>query len=732
LIDVKSAICADEKRFAHPLDGVCRCDFDRQFVQAPGGTCIHVGVVVVVFALPLLFVMAVLAFLWKRRVTKMADVIWEIKLNDLVFDDPPQVLGRGTFGLVLAATYNTTSVAVKRVMPSKSEQYRRMDLFGSSSGRSRSGADSCQSFTFITEETFQAGNTAGNSSTQEITLVTDDLVFKNSESSAGSAQRKGLGSSRSRKQEASPPNGIDSFRSTTQKTANTGLQTTMGVKSLANDRRTLYQRIFSSENAIQRNNFIKEMRFLSKMRHPCITTVMGAVVASDCEPMLVMECMEYGSLHDLIHNYTMVLNGELVIPLLVDVCQGLSFLHSSKPPLIHGDLKSANVLVDGKFRAKVTDFGALSGKKSVGACGTPFWMAPELLLGELNSLKSDVYAFGVMVWEVYARQDPYIGEDPDAVLKQVADVHATPEKRPEIPEDCPFQVQEIMKAAWHNDPSLRPSFSELEKMFQRLDTNSMGPRVKVEEHQTRLLNDVFPKHIADKLRKGEKIEPEHRDCVTIFFSDIVGFTEICSMIDASKVSEMLDRLYTAFDALSSEHKIFKVETIGDAYMAVTNLVEDQANDHALCIAHFAVHAIEAANSTLIDPERPEMGTIKIRVGFHSGPVVANVVGTRNQRYCLFGDTVNTASRMESSSEAGRIHCSDQAAKILKQQIALAGSRALHLTCRGEILIKGKGTMTTHWVSRGKLPAVPVPVPGTCFFTSFRLRVLCVEVRLYHM
>jgi class 3 adenylate cyclase len=244
----------------------------------------------------------------------------------------------------------------------------------------------------------------------------------------------------------------------------------------------------------------------------------------------------------------------------------------------------------------------------------------------------------------------------------------------------------------------------------------MGPRVNGGAEQ--LLNDVFPKHISDKLRKGEKIEPEHRECVTIFFSDIVGFTDICSMIDASKVSQMLDRLYTAFDALSDEHKIFKVETIGDAYMAVTNLVEDQPNDHALRIAHFAIHAIEAANSTLIDPERPEMGTIKIRVGFHSGPVVANVVGTRNQRYCLFGDTVNCASRMESNSQAGRIHCSDAAAKILKQQISRAGSRTLDVSCRGEIPIKGKGTMITHWVSRGKLLAVPLA--GPCVFIFFHI------------
>jgi class 3 adenylate cyclase len=81
---------------------------------------------------------------------------------------------------------------------------------------------------------------------------------------------------------------------------------------------------------------------------------------------------------------------------------------------------------------------------------------------------------------------------------------------------------------------------------------------------------------------------------------------------------MLDRLYLTFDRLSMEHCVFKVETIGDAYMAVTNLVEDQSADHALRIAHFAIHAMEAAASTLIDETNPTLGCLQIRVGFHSG------------------------------------------------------------------------------------------------------------------
>ena len=102
-----------------------------------------------------------------------------------------------------------------------------------------------------------------------------------------------------------------------------------------------------------RASFIKEMRTLSKLRHPCVTTVMGAVMINGWEPMMVMEHMDLGSLYNILHNETMELDGEARYYLTTDIVSGCRFLHSSDPPLIHGDLKSLNVLVDSKFRAKV-------------------------------------------------------------------------------------------------------------------------------------------------------------------------------------------------------------------------------------------------------------------------------------------------------------------------------------------------------------------------------------------
>ena len=127
-------------------------------------------------------------------------------------------------------------------------------------------------------------------------------------------------------------------------------------------------------------------------------------------------------------------------------------------------------------------------------------------------------------------------------------------------------------------------------------------------------------------------------------------------------------------------------------MAVTNLVKDQEIDHTKKLALFAFDAIKAAKNTLIDVEDPSKGCCNIRVGFHSGACVANVVGSRSPRYCLFGDTVNTASRMESNSKPNAIHCSESSAMLLKEQ-----APEIPLNCRGWITVKGKGQMKTYWV-----------------------------------
>ena len=664
------------------------------------------GIIAIVLAVVLAAVISASMLLRRRR--KQNEISWEINPMELQFDDPPVVIGRGTFGLVLLAEYRGTTVAVKRVLPPHSvvQQKKRLSSFGRRSSASVSDSEKFDSL----EEGLSSGEGVRANNRQRVSLHGDALSLPSGEGvplRANNCQRVSFHGDALKNVPEADEWDENNTKEIIPSDFNPGVLsgtclTGTGSGDATKRRFTLTLKSVGIGNLGDdgyenlKRQFMKEMRLLSTLRHPNICTVMGEVTLGN-DPMLIMEYMQMGSFFSLLHNETVPLSGELILPILQDVAKGVRFLHSSSPPVVHSDLKSANILVDSHFRAKVTDFG-LSQKKKVGAAGTPYWMAPELLRKESdNTTASDAYSFGIILFEAYTRKVPYDGEDYDDVIKLVADKEV--QKRPPLPEKAPPQINSIMTECFADNPNERPIFDELDVRLQRLTvesadvTDTIRSHRKVDPLSSQLFYDNFPKKVADVLREGRKVEPESRECVSIFFSDIVGFTDISSRLSPLKVSDMLDRLYHSFDEFSRAHDVFKIETIGDAYMAVTNLVKDQ-DDHAKRLVDFAVEALAAANETLIDVDDKSRGCVNIRVGLHSGPVVASVVGSRNLKYSIFGDTVNVAARMEQNSRVNRIHMSESTAKILRLQ-----DPSRSITPRGTINVKGKDLpMETFWIN----------------------------------
>ncbi|XP_013880213.1 uncharacterized protein LOC106529357 [Austrofundulus limnaeus] len=241
-------------------------------------------------------------------------------------------------------------------------------------------------------------------------------------------------------------------------------------------------------------------------------------------------------------------------------------------------------------------------------------------------------------------------------------------------------------------PAVMFSFKQMTEWIQNYAWK-LKEKTKDLKHQRQLAEDLLhqmlPKSVAKQLRKHKHVEAESYDRVTIFFSDIVGFTSISASCTPLQVVEMLNSLYMCFDTRIDSYDVYKVETIGDAYMVVSGLPERNGDRHADEIAKMALDLLAAVRQVVI-PHMPNE-RLQLRAGIHTGPCVAGIVGHKMPRYCLFGDTVNTASRMESTSLPQKIHTSSET------YLALMKDNAYELQLRGEIEVKGKGKLNTYWL-----------------------------------
>ena len=184
---------------------------------------------------------------------------------------------------------------------------------------------------------------------------------------------------------------------------------------------------------------------------------------------------------------------------------------------------------------------------------------------------------------------------------------------------------------------------------------------------------------------------------TVFFGDISGFTAWSSVREPAHVFTLLETLYGAFDKIAKKYGIFKIETIGDSYVAVCGLPEPRKN-HAIAMGRFAFECVKKMNETTQELELalgPGTADLRLRIGLHSGPTIAGVLRGEKARFQLFGDTVNTAARMESTGSANKIQVSQKTADLI-----IASGRESWLTKREDLVnAKGKGLLQTYWLSR---------------------------------
>lgn len=224
--------------------------------------------------------------------------------------------------------------------------------------------------------------------------------------------------------------------------------------------------------------------------------------------------------------------------------------------------------------------------------------------------------------------------------------------------------------------------SQLGQFIQRKRTEAA--LAKEQEQTERLLLNVLPKPIADRLKQSPDTIAEHFAEATVLFADLVNFTDIASSLSPIALVNLLNQIFSTFDRLSEQYNLEKIKTIGDAYMVVGG-VPQQRTDHAQSIAAMALEM-----QTELDHFNALNGSaIIMRIGIHSGPVIAGVIGIKKFIYDLWGDTVNIASRMESQGVAGKIQVTASTYRLLQGQY--------NFEHRGSIAVKGKGMMDTYFL-----------------------------------
>ena len=355
---------------------------------------------------------------------------------------------------------------------------------------------------------------------------------------------------------------------------------------------------------------------LVSLSHENILQFVGVILDSPVKCVLT-NVAPRGSLYSLIENGEMELTLDFKVSFLLDVAKGMNYIHRSNVGL-HGLLSSKSCFLDSKFTCKIGNYWSnllTNTSNYVDNTEDKLWMSPEVLRHGRIGPKSDVYSFGIITQEVLHSSKPYNANEPSLDVSQIVKLVSETGSlyRPKI---IGFSANwnELADLCWQEDPSIRPTFGDIherlvklsggkeftvvESMLQRLEAHTkhledivQERSLELEAEKTKaetLICELLPPSVFEQLKKGKQVQPETFKEATLFFSDIEGFTSIAGLATPMEIISLLNRLYMFFDNVIVKYDVYKVATIGDAYIVVSGVPVKNGNRHAGEIASMAL------------------------------------------------------------------------------------------------------------------------------------------------
>ncbi|XP_055330540.1 atrial natriuretic peptide receptor 1-like [Paramacrobiotus metropolitanus] len=425
----------------------------------------------------------------------------------------------------------------------------------------------------------------------------------------------------------------------------------------------------------------------------------------------------------------------------MDFLEGLSFIHHSRLHY-HGRLSTFNCWIDKHFTLKLmhvaTDriLGQLETVDNVMDCLGPtycsweplFWLVPKLDAVDqwdsaVRSMQAvDIFSSGLILYDIltagslYRKMQDMLGTSTvvsmehtlDNPLIAAVDFMEIAELASVIhnclstfPEDR-LSIKQLRSQLRECSPLLAPEMNQyklFDKIYRQLClySNQLELEVILRSRSLRdarrrcdaIVRQYLPKEIADALRAGRLVVPEMFDCVTISFTQLYGFTSLTRDASPEQVITVISKIEDFVDVATGVYDVYKVEAVSDSVLVASGLPNRIGSEHVRRLADFSLLLLQLLPSLSLPEE------LHLMQGLHSGSCAAGVVGVKRPRYCLFGDTINVASRMCSQGLPGRIHLSCASAALLHE----FDDQGYVIELRGLQQIKGRGDMLTYWLSR---------------------------------